>query len=693
MDDWGGDPAHGLKCEVERIRFRGILERSMVHALNRSRGMILRAAVALAALAAATAYRIWLLARIPDQGFFAKYPAIADEILAGRIPASRLGDLSPGYLWLVVALRSIGFEPFGIRTLQVVAVSAGIAAIGWTTGRRFGPAAGIAAATGLLLSRALLLNAAELEPETAVFLWLSLLLASLGSQQPRTPWMAGVAGLAAGLAVVTRPSNLLAALVGAVWIASAGSRRVRNTAVYGSALLAPVAAILLTNFALAGEAILMNPGTVFYEGANPLATGYGGVAPRVVTDLEQCIDQPDALHVSYRVIAARALGAVRATPRQANRFWTALALQWAHYDPGGFARLIARKAAAAIQSYEAWDLSTLERKSRFLERLPWLPFGLLFAAGVAGLLLHPSRVTAFTAMIAVSGIAVMVIFYVSARQRNAVLPALAVLAGIATARLIDRWREGKRARATAIVLAVLVAGALLSVPSNVAREHRYLWTARFAADDLARRAASAEAAGAIEEGRVLRAFASTWDPELAAQIDPGRLLAVSQSMMLQDAPPERLFDAARALVSARRPLEAEAILARLAATGYRPMREAESSSSIALIRARAALHAGRAERARRFAEQALEEAPNDPSVLAIAAVTRTDADAMQRLEELHDPFTTRLAQAVALADAGRTAEAQTLIDRILRALPEASCHARAWSRRVIARTPGPPEAL
>ncbi|MFZ2493042.1 MAG: hypothetical protein WA208_16280, partial [Thermoanaerobaculia bacterium] len=78
----------------------------------------------IAALALVTWGRIWLVNHLHDQGFFIKYVVLADRILAGNVPADRIADVSPAYLWLTVALRFFGFGFKAIRTLQIVALTA-----------------------------------------------------------------------------------------------------------------------------------------------------------------------------------------------------------------------------------------------------------------------------------------------------------------------------------------------------------------------------------------------------------------------------------------------------------------------------------------------------------------------------------------------------------------------------------------
>ena len=127
----------------------------------------LQIAAGLILLALLTWARVRLIDSLPDQGYFAKYTIVADQILAGRIPRDRLLDFSPLYLWFVVAMRAIGAGFRAIRTLQIVLVSAGAVLVALAA-RRFGLLAVIAAPILLLGSRGALVCATEVEPETLI---------------------------------------------------------------------------------------------------------------------------------------------------------------------------------------------------------------------------------------------------------------------------------------------------------------------------------------------------------------------------------------------------------------------------------------------------------------------------------------------------------------------------------------------
>src|SRR5439155_25682217 len=106
-------------------------------------------------LAVLTWGRIRLIDTLPDQGYFAKYTIVADQILAGHIPRDRLLDFSPLYLWFMVGLRAVGLGFHAIRILQIVMISAAVLLVA-VAARRFGRIAMMAAPVLLLGSRAAL---------------------------------------------------------------------------------------------------------------------------------------------------------------------------------------------------------------------------------------------------------------------------------------------------------------------------------------------------------------------------------------------------------------------------------------------------------------------------------------------------------------------------------------------------------
>ena len=161
--------------------------------MRRRHALLLAVIVALALI---TWLRIRLIDTLPDQGYFAKYLTFADQILSGRIPRERLGDLSPAYLWTIVLLRRLGCGIRAIRDLQIALLSVAAALCGVAATRIAGRWAGFATLIFMFANRAALVVATELEPETLILFCLAAaLLAVVEWEQNRRSWQAAAAGL------------------------------------------------------------------------------------------------------------------------------------------------------------------------------------------------------------------------------------------------------------------------------------------------------------------------------------------------------------------------------------------------------------------------------------------------------------------------------------------------------------------
>jgi hypothetical protein len=392
-----------------------------------------------------TIARIRMVNALPDQGYFGKYSITADQILSGHIPRERLLDFSPLYLWFVVALRKLGID---FRPLQIAMVSAASVLLA-IAARRFGRPAMLAAPILLLGSRGALVCATDLEPETLILLLNSAALATLSNPI--------LAGIFLGLSATCRPVAMLAAIGLAIvcrsWRIVAGA-------------IAPIIVILIVNYSLTREVTLMDPGTVFYEGMNPSATGYEGVQPRIVNDLERPSRDPDYLHVAYRVVAAKALGHP-VTRAESNRYWTGKALAFARAYPLAALRLTAKKFYFALHSYDAYDLATMARKNFLLPHALFIPFGAIVALAIAAMLIRVRGIAPFVVFAACVGVT-LIVFYVTARQRNAILPPLIVLAAAGFAEIVGR-------RDIAMGIVAIVIATLLSINGNAQREDAAGW--------------------------------------------------------------------------------------------------------------------------------------------------------------------------------------------------------------------------
>jgi hypothetical protein len=610
--------------------------------------------------------RIALVDRLHDQGYFAKYVQFADRILAGRIPRDRIADVSPGYLWMTVAFRGAGMAVGEIRNTQIVVLSIAALLCAAAAARLSGSVAAVTAAVLVLGSRAALVTATELEPETMILLLnAAALLLVVRWWTAASPALLWPAGLLMGVSAVFRPTAIAA--IGLLLLMMSWRRSWRAAAGFAVAAAMPIAVVMLVNGRLTGDAVILHAGTHEYDGNNPLSTGCAGVMPRIVADLNAQSSEPDFLHVAYRMIAARATG----TPvdaRRSSRYWSGKAWAFIRTYPSAAARLFFWKGVLSVHHYDIYDLRTTKRKADELARYPAIPFGSGFALGIAALVLRKRRSDLLPAVaFAAATLVALVAFNVSSRQRNPLLVPFAVAGGVGIAEIVALARA-RNERALIAIAATAVAIPLLGIEGPPMREDAYIWSASERSVELRRAAYAARARGDETGGTALAALASVAEPADPPLVTPRTLRSTALAVAGHTERPETLFDAAIALEKAEAWQEAWQITSRI--RDYKPRRENRAVSSVSYYRARAALHLGAPLPAvRQMVIDAERESPGDPDVLALRTALG-DANALARLEATHDPFTRDYVLAHALRDTGRIEPARALLRSLTVRFPE-----------------------
>jgi hypothetical protein len=610
--------------------------------------------------------RIALVDRLHDQGYFAKYVQLADRILAGRIPLDRIADVSPGYLWLTVAFRGIGMAVGAIRGTQIVVLSLAALLCAAAAARLSGWVGAVVAAVLVLGSRAALVTATELEPETMILLLnAAALLLVVRWWTAASPALLWPAGLLMGVSAVFRPTAIAA--IGLLLLLMLWRRSWRAAAGFAAAAAIPIAVVMLVNGRLTGDAVILHAGTHVYDGNNPLATGCAGVMPRIVADLNAQSTEPDFLHVAYRMVAARAT----ATPVDAgrtSRYWSGKTWAFFRTYPSAAARLFFWKGVLAVHHYDVYDLRTTKRKADELARYPAIPFGTGLVLGIAALVLRKRRSDLLPAVaFAAATLVALVAFNVSSRQRNPLLVPFAVAGGVGIAEIVALARA-RQERALIAIAATVVAIPLLGIEGPPMREDAYNWVASERSTELRGAAYAARARGDERSGTALAALASVADTADPPLVTARTLRSVALGVATRTEAPETLFDAAVALEKAGAWQEALQVASRIG--DYAPRRENRAVSSLSYYRARAALHLGAPPPAvQRMLSDAERESPGDPDVLALRYVLG-DATALARLEAMHDPFTRDDAMAHALRDTGRIEPARALLQSLTVRFPE-----------------------
>ncbi|MDX1584668.1 MAG: hypothetical protein R3338_13810, partial [Thermoanaerobaculia bacterium] len=564
------------------------------------------------------------------------------------------------------------------RTLQIVLTSIAAFLCGVAGWRVRGVGAGIAATAVILSSSSVLINATEIEPETMILVAVSFFLALFPwGEEPRR-WTSALAGLAAGFAIALRPTFALPFLFVSGWLAWRAFSRQRSIQrsvallMIGGSLI-PVAVSFVAVRTTSEAGVSMNPGTVFYEGMNPYATGYAGVQPRIVNDLESLIGQPDSLHIAYRLVAARASGG-GSTPEETNRYWADKAVQYATDFPARASRLTLSKIFFSLHSHDSWDLVTMIRKERELESLPWLPFGVALSIGIMGMLAIPRDRAIPLILLLAGAVCVMAIFYVTARQRNVLWPFVAVLAGCGLSE-IARWANRRMLVHLALSALFLVPVTLiLSRPWHAQQEDRYAWTALLSSTELWMRAQSAREAGELETAQRYLALDRLWLDDQDEILDlPADLLGSAAIHRLDEATsPQRAFDISLALIDAGRFEEAEKLITVLDRNGYTPLRGNAIPQSTSWQRARVALEQADRDVPSTILHEAERESPGTPEIVAAAGALRglELSELRENAGRYVDPFSADLAIIRAMTLLGRNRDAAWMISQLEQRIPE-----------------------
>jgi hypothetical protein len=634
---------------------------------------------------------------VPLPGSFGKYPVAARQLASGELAAERKIDFSPLYLGLNQA--GLRLEPlFGklesfLPWLQIGLLALAAALAAGAASRHLGRKAG--AAFGLLLAadRHVLAYVRMLEPEILLLAllaaWLYLLDDGEGEGEA-PPWRLAAAGAAAALAIATRPTFLpIFLLVAPLYL---GFRRgfrpagpwLRQSAIFA----APLAlALLLLGWRAAAatgdlRAPAMNPGTVFYEGHQPLSTGTSArYPPSIHLAIRGTKDQqPDVGHVLYRRIAREEKGAPKLPIAEVNDFWAAKAAAFLRDQPALALRRAATQLRYALHSYSFHDVS---QAMLYEQRLPGLliPFSLLAAFalwGAAAAARKFKSLLLFYAILAAQ-LGVMTLFYVSARQRLVLLPAIIFFALVGLADLRSRGRRG-------VVLGLLLGVLALALAiRDQAQQDDFHGRSAFSAS-LARREAitTALAAGGTMAG--LREEVCIAAATMASRLEDTRPADYPQDQeSIEECVARQLrkelevargwrrnaveFDLGGIELLLGNLEAAEKRLRPLAEEGQKFLRDGGEPSMPDLYLARIAFLKGDQEAARRELEKGLEKSPGEPFLLGDLWALTGEEKYKEQLLRYYSQLDQDWIEGRALLFYGKPEPARQALEKVVARLP------------------------
>jgi tetratricopeptide (TPR) repeat protein len=393
--------------------------------------------------------------------------------------------------WLSLLYRVFGHDLMAVRIIQALvgaSAAAALAGCGWRIGGRRAAlwSGGIAAFYGPFVY----FDAELLIPNLLVAL-LAWALFFFTAPPSRRLYLIGALFL--GLAIIARPTAivLLPVVLFYLWKRLRATPALRKQIAVTATLvaLAPAMVVTAVNASLEHTFVFVasQGGVNFYAGNHEKATGRSVTIPEFESFQNSWADFVAA---SYSV-PEHELGRPLSS-REASDFWTRRAWRWIISNPAAAFGLTMKKVYYAINAYEMPNNRDLYLSRPFplnllLWKLPFFsfPWGLIFPLAVMGAIIgmrsrDKRRVTSLlVGWVLLYGIA-LVPFFLSARFRLGLVPALILLATIA----IVEWRKMRALLPLTAGIAALVlvnTGFLDAHTENPAQEYAKRGVAAFQA--------------------------------------------------------------------------------------------------------------------------------------------------------------------------------------------------------------------
>lgn len=616
-------------------------------------------------------------------GQFPKYPEAAIRFLQGGLDAERLLDFSPVYLGLCVLVakfQSASFQSlFWIQICLVALTASGFFLI---LRRHFGRIISLCGALAFLLNTGVMVYAGVFEPEPVMMALLVLLVLFAGS---RTPTGGLIAGVILTICLLTRPTVLLYALIVPIyfWLNLQGRQRSNVIAWFLFPVIIGIVFFAVKSISLTGSfpPPLMNPGTVFFEGNSPLASGAVVEYPTLVSELaaESPGRETDYHHAIYRLLARRATS----TPLsqiQTNRVWSTGAVHFINDEPLHFIAQLTRKLFYIFHGYLWHDVTQAHVAESLLTKrfIPFVPLSLLSALAVCGLVVGLYRWKDFFLyyLVFFNQVAVMLITYTSERQRLSLLPFLILFAVVG----LD-WLLRCRPRPRLLPFLLLIPLAVFfSINSDLMRSNWRLW------ENYTRHKQMANETLWLRDERRFSEAAETLARSYAAApwmgslgIRPANLpvssegltkMALREFSTVRGDDPDAHFDRAILLIETGELDAAEQSLTQLLQEGHSYYRGINRPSQPTYYLGRIAALRGRQVVAVEFMKTALSQAPGDPAILAQLAVLTNDKQFSAKLSRYFGEINALYYLALAHMENGHSAQAAEEFQRLLDKLPE-----------------------
>jgi len=385
---------------------------------------------------------------------------------------------APLYPYFVGVVYTIfGRSLLALHLIQMV-IGAGACALAYLAGRRlFSETAGLISGSLLALyAPAIFFDGIMHKEGLALFLFMLVILLLAIARQASNALTFLLAGLAAGLAALTRENLLILLLIVPLWCViqrSLGplSVRARGAGVFilGLAIvLLPVAVrnyIVGSTFAVTGS----NFGPNFFFGNNPDATGV--YEPLIHSRQDPLHEREDAARLAEQQTGRKL------TAGEVSSYWFGRGMDFVIHQPVDCLRLTGRKVLLTWNRFEVPDTEDLHLYAEHSWLLGVLRhvmhFGVLATIAVGGILLsvRSPRPPLPLYLLVLGVTASVAIFFVFARYRYPLVAPLVLLAGFGLAEVFAQLRS--RTLRRVIVSVVVAAPAAFLINRSMLDENAY----------------------------------------------------------------------------------------------------------------------------------------------------------------------------------------------------------------------------
>lgn len=632
---------------------------------------------------AALAFFSWQIFSISQQEVsqFDKYPNAAVKYLNNTIAPERLLDYSPLYLLLhILAFRFLSSPIPSILLLHIACLSLAATLLYLLLRRHVNLPLSIAGTAAFLLGKNVIIYGYILEPEPLMVLFLVATLFFSGGNSRTHSLMTGIS---LTLCMLTRPSFVPLVLIIPFyyWLTSDDIKRALvRASFFILPVLIGVVAISARNYAVQGflSPMVMSPGTVLFDGNNPLSLGTSAVYPPLVGAIaSQSNGESDYQHAIYRDLARRATGNVFDV-REANRYWASKAVNFIVDYPGHFISLTAHRLYYLFHGYRWHDLEVAWYAEQSLRSsaVPFFPFSLISALAIAGLLLGVRRWKDHLLFYAIflNQMLIMCLTYATDRQRSSIYPLFILFAALA----IQTIYKQKRTAVIALP-AVLLFTAAFSVKSDIMKDDYYVWQGYAQIGPLTEQVITDRNNGNFEGAKEKAARAEAWATWLIEAGKPSGMPASAKTLAetaageltaLREESPSRQLDMAILLIEAGKIDQAEALLALLSKEGHRFVYMDGRLPEPLYHLGRIALLRGDRKKAEELMLRALSKTPGDPATLAQLACLTGGESYAGKLYRYYDAADAQLFLGRACVESGQYAGAIGYLGRLTILLPE-----------------------